>query len=104
MPRLANCRVFTVRSLMMGLKTLVQLVRQTFREWSDDKVPRMGAAIAYYSVFSLAPLILTAIGIASMVFGKEAAQGAMAQEIEGFVGTAAAQGIEGLLKQTHQSG
>lgn len=88
----------------MVLKTLVQLVRQTFREWSDDKVPRMGAAIAYYSVFSLAPLILTAIGIASMVFDREAAQGAMAREIEGFVGTAAAQGIEGLLKQTHQSG
>ena len=88
----------------MGLKTLTQLLRQTFREWSDDKVPRMGAAIAYYSVFSLAPLVLTAIGIASIVFGREAAQGAMAQELEGTIGPAAAQAIEDLLKQTHQSG
>src|SRR5437879_11639959 len=88
----------------VGLKTLVQLVRQTFREWSDDKVPRMGAAIAYYSVFSLAPLVLTAIGIASMVFGREAAQGAMARELEGTIGPTAALAIEELLKQTHQSG
>jgi len=88
----------------MSLKTLVELLKLTFREWSDDKVPRMGAAIAYYSVFSLAPLVLTAIGIASIVFGREAAQGAMAQELEGMIGPTAAQAIEDLLKQTHQAG
>ena len=53
----------------MPMRTLAQLVRQTFREWNENRVPRMGAAIAYYSVFSLAPLVLTAIGIASIVFG-----------------------------------
>jgi membrane protein len=92
------------KEIVMSLKTLTELVKQTFREWSDDKVPRMGAAIAYYSVFSLAPLILTAIGIASIVFGREAAQGAVAQELEGMIGPTAAQAIEDLLKQTNQSG
>src|ERR1700758_4263029 len=105
MPRLANCRVIAMAGGgCRDRKTLAQLLRQTFREWREDKVPRMGAAIAYYSVFSLAPLILTAIGIASIVFGREAAQGAMAQELEGTVGPTAALAIEDLLKQTHQSG
>ena len=88
----------------MPMRTLAQLVRQTFREWNENRVPRMGAAIAYYSVFSLAPLVLTAIGIASIVFGREAAQGAMSQELEGTIGPSAAQAIEELIKQTHQSG
>src|SRR5260370_11995375 len=59
----------------VSFKILYQLIRDTFRDWSEDKVPRMGAAIAYYSVFSMAPLILTAIGIAALVFGRDAAQG-----------------------------
>src|SRR6266568_1357921 len=88
----------------VSFKTLYQLIRDTFHDWSEDKVPRMGAAIAYYSVFSMAPLILTAIGIAALVYGRDAAQGAMSRELEGTIGPSAAQAIEGLLKQAHESG
>jgi uncharacterized BrkB/YihY/UPF0761 family membrane protein len=100
--QLQSC--FNQEAETMPLRTLAQLIQQTFREWNENKVPRMGAAIAYYSVFSLAPLVLTAIGIASIVFGREAAQGAMSQELEGTIGPSAAQAIEELIKQTHQSG
>ena len=58
----------------MGPKTLYSLVIETFNEWSEDKVPRLGAALAYYSVFSIAPLLIIVISAASFFFGKEAAQ------------------------------
>src|SRR5207253_10702030 len=86
------------------MRTLAQLVRQTFREWNENRVPRMGAAIAYYSVFSFAPLVLTAIGIASIVFGREAEQVAMSQELEGTIGSWAARVHVELYKNSHQSG
>src|SRR5882724_8330942 len=88
----------------VSIRILYQLIRDTFRDWNEDKVPRMGAAIAYYSVFSMAPLILTAIGIAALVYDRDAAQGAMSRELEGTIGPSAAQAIEGLLKQDHESG
>jgi membrane protein len=88
----------------MTLQTLTQLLKQTWHDGTEDKVPRMGAAISYYSVFSLVPLVMTAIGIASVVFGKEAAQGAIAQELERTIGPSAAQAMEDLLKNTHQTG
>ena len=45
-------------------KPIYQLLRATYAEWSKDKVPRMGAALAYYTIFSLAPLLVIAIAIA----------------------------------------
>ena len=52
-----------------------ELLRTTAREWSEDKVPRLGAALAFYSVLSIAPLLLIAIAIAALVFGQDAARG-----------------------------
>jgi membrane protein len=63
----------------------------------------MGAALAYYTVFSLAPLLLIAIGIASAVFGEEAAGGKIVEQIEQTVGTPAARAIQEMLKHTHES-
>ncbi|MGH2522063.1 MAG: hypothetical protein ACRDH2_06120 [Anaerolineales bacterium] len=46
-------------------KALFGLIKQTASEWSEDKAPRLGAALAYYTVFSLAPLLIIVIAIAS---------------------------------------
>jgi membrane protein len=51
-----------------------QVVRDTFREWSEDNAPMYGAALAFYSIFSLAPLLVIAIGVAGLAFGREAVQ------------------------------
>lgn len=53
----------------------LDILRDTVREWTADKVPRLGAALAYYAIFSIVPFVLIAIGIASLVFGKKAARG-----------------------------
>jgi membrane protein len=88
----------------MNVKQLWPIVKETFSEWSQDKVPRLGAALAYYSVFSLAPLLLLSIGIAGLIFGEEAARGEILNQIETTVGPTAARAIEDILRNTHESG
>src|SRR5258708_31296699 len=56
-------------------KAIYQLLRATYAEWSRDKVPRMGAALAYYTIFSLAPLLVIAIAIAGFVFAQKPVRG-----------------------------
>ena len=80
------------------------LLRQTVSEWSEDKVPRLGAALAFYSVLSLAPLLLIAIAVAALAFGEEAASGQLAQQIEGMVGAEGAKAIQEMLTNAHKPG
>ncbi|HLW66200.1 MAG TPA: YihY/virulence factor BrkB family protein [Gemmataceae bacterium] len=84
-------------------KFFIALLRQAASDWSEDKIARMGAALAYYTIFSLAPLLVIATGIASMLFGEKAARGELANQIRGIVNAQAADTIEGMLTQAHQS-
>jgi membrane protein len=67
-------------------------LRETVSKWSEDA--RLGAALAYYSVFSLGPLILIAIAIAGLVFGAEAVQGQVLGTLKGLLGDTDTQAIE----------
>jgi membrane protein len=58
----------------------------------------MGAAIAFYTIFSLAPLLLIAIAVAGLIFGEEAARGAVVQQLGGMVGETGAQGVQSVLE------
>lgn len=71
----------------------VQLVKDTFSEWSEDKVPRLAAALAYYTAFALAPLLLIAIAVAGLVFGREAATNQIGQQLAGLLGPSAAESV-----------
>jgi membrane protein len=84
----------------MSGKFLIEILRETGREWNDDKAPRMGAALAYYAVFSIAPFLIIAIGVAGLAFGKQAARGEIVGEIGSAVGQPVARAIEETLKQT----
>lgn len=88
----------------MNLRSAWDMLRQTYDEWSADKAPRLGAALAYYTAFSLAPLLVIAIAVASLVFGERAAQGEIVKQIEGTIGPKAAEAIQDMLKNTHASG
>ena len=88
---------------MRGLKTAWSMTKQTFGEWSDDKGGRLGAALSYYTVFSLAPLLLLVISIAGLVFGREAAQGRMFGELSGLVGAEAARLIEAAVAKASET-
>src|SRR5947208_15673901 len=75
-----------VRQFARDPKALWRLVRDAVSAWSDDYAPSMGAALSYYTVFSIAPLLLIVIAIAGLVFGREAASGQIFQSLSGLVG------------------
>jgi membrane protein len=79
------------------LTALWHMLKETWQAWSNDKAPRLGAALAYYTIFSLAPLLVIVIAIAALVFGQEAAQGKIVTEIQGVVGEASAQAIQTMI-------
>ena len=74
------------------------LFKQTFTEFNRDKVPRLGAALAYYTVFSLAPLLLIVIAISGLVFGHDAARGKIFEQLESVLGQATAAAMQELVK------
>jgi membrane protein len=78
------------------------LARQAFADWREDGAPRLGAALAYYTLFSLAPLLLAAIAIAGLAFGEEAARGRIAAELEALVGRAGAQAVQQLVENSRR--
>jgi membrane protein len=66
--------------------------------------PRLGAALAYYSLFSISPLVILIVGAASLIFGAQAAQGEVVDQIKGTVGEPVAQPLQQMLAHGHQSG
>ena len=70
----------------MNWKTTFSVLKQTVSEWSEDKAPMLGAALAYYTVFSLAPLLIISIAIAGFVLGDEAAKGQVFEQMRGLLG------------------
>ena len=78
------------------------LLKETANEWSEDRAPRLGAALAYYTTFSLVPLLMVIVGIAGAVFGEEAARGEIIRQITGLVGERSAAMIQEMLQQARQ--
>ncbi|HSG77934.1 MAG TPA: YhjD/YihY/BrkB family envelope integrity protein [Acidimicrobiia bacterium] len=73
------------------------LLLGAWRKFSADRAARMGAAIAYYAVFAVAPLVLVAVGVAGLVLSEEAAQGEVVGRLADAVGTQTAVFVEGLI-------
>lgn len=83
---------------MSGLiKKWWPLVKSAATAWIDDYAPSMGAALSYYTVFSLAPVLLIVISVAGLIFGAEAARGEIFGQLRGLMGTDAAKAIEDIL-------
>jgi membrane protein len=81
----------------LPLKEWWTLVKQAASAWLDDYAPSMGAALSYYTVFSLAPILLIVIAVAGLVFGQDAARGALFEQLNGLMGADAAKAVEGML-------
>jgi membrane protein len=78
-------------------RTAVSLGRQTFADWSEDKAARLGAALAYYTAFSIAPLLVIAVAVAGLVFGEEAAYGQLRDELAGLLGPDGGAAVEEMI-------
>jgi membrane protein len=88
--------------MQIRIKTIFKLLQESFREWQEDKASLLAAALAYYTVFSITPLLVIAIAIAGAVFGQDAARGEILQQINSLVGKQGAQAIETALANANQ--
>ena len=82
----------------MTLKNIWILIRVAASSWIDDYAQSMGAALAYYTMFSIAPLLLIVISIAGLIFGVEAARGEIVGQLQGLTGQQGAEAVQGLLE------
>lgn len=80
------------------LKTLAALLRQAGAAWLGDNAPRLGGALAFYTLFSLAPVLIVAVSVAGLVFGQQAAQGEIARQFQGLMGAQGATAIETIIQ------
>lgn len=74
-----------------------ELVRDTAVAWVNDYAPSMGAALAYYTMFSIAPLLLIVIAVGGAVFGEQAARGEIVAQLRSLMGDDGARAVEALL-------
>lgn len=82
----------------MTMKSVWILIKAAASSWSDDYAPSMGAALAYYTLFSIAPLLLIVISIAGLIFGVEAARGEIVGQLQDLMGRQGAEAVQGLLE------
>ncbi len=78
------------------------LLKRTAGEWSQDKVPRLGAALAYYTVFSIVPLLVIIIAIIGLVFGQEAAESYILQQLSDLLGEQSTEAIKDMIQRASQ--
>ena len=88
----------------MKPRDLYDLVKETIRQSLNDKTSTLGAALAYYAVFALAPLAVLAVTIAGYLFGEEAARGELNKRVQSAVGPAFAQAIQDSVQYSNRQG
>ena len=81
----------------MDLRRAYRLLADTVAKWSEDRAPRLAAALAYYAAFSFAPILLIAIGLAGLVFGEEQAREQILHQASSILGTQGAASLENLM-------
>ncbi|MDF2440358.1 MAG: rane protein, partial [Abditibacteriota bacterium] len=102
-PAAAKSKARAAERPKLNGKAILELLKDTWTEWNEDKAPRLGAAFAYYTVFSLSPLLIVLIAIAGAFFGDEAARGQIQREISGTIGPDAAKATEDMINGAAQS-
>ena len=83
-------------------KKIWLLIKTTVIAWGDDYAPSMGAALAFYTLFSIAPLLLIVLSITGFVFGAEAARGEIAGQLQNLMGEQSAMTVQALLQNVNK--
>lgn len=82
------------------MKIVWELLKETITEWNEDKAPMLAAALAFYTILSLSPLLVIVIAIAGLIFGESAAQEELIGQIRDFMGTEMANSIQGFIQRS----
>lgn len=86
--------------MKFSIKGIFNFVKAVFEKWSDDKAPKLGASLSFYTIFSLSPLLVIIVAISGMIFGADAARGEIVTQMSGLLGKEGAQVIETALKNS----
>jgi membrane protein len=86
------------------VRTAVQLVRQAVAAWSEHNAPSMGAAIAFYTIFSIAPILIIAVGVAGLLLGTDTVRSDLLVQMKSLMGEAGASAVQTLLSNTTYMG
>ena len=87
---------------MPPLRDYWPMLKQAVAAWNDDSAPSMGAALAYYTTFSLAPLLIIVIALAGLAFGEDAARGEVFAQLAGLIGPQGARAVQDLLASANR--
>jgi membrane protein len=79
------------------------LIKDSVNGWINDRAPRKGAALAFYTVFSLSPVLIISMSIAGLFFGEEAARGEISRQVRGLIGPSAAEAVEDMIANSGHS-
>ena len=97
-----SLRVKLRRIVGLGWSDISSLGKSAIDNWFQHNVPRLGASVAFYTLLSLAPLLIIVIAVAGAIFGKEAAQGQLVWQIQDLIGRDGAETVQTLLKGAHK--
>ena len=86
----------------MQRKSIWQFLKTTINEWVEAEPFQLAAALSYYTLFSLAPLLLIAIGVAGLVFGREAAQDQIVETLQGMIGQDSAKAVQEMIQASSE--
>lgn len=86
----------------MQAPVIARIFRTALRAWWDDDCPRLGASVAYYTLFAIAPVLIVATAVAGMAFGEEAVRGEIIDQLDHLVGREGARTIQSLLEGASQ--
>jgi membrane protein len=82
----------------------VRYMKLTFKAFGNDNTFELGAALAYYTIFSIVPLLVVVIAVTGMIYGADAAEGRLFHELKDLVGAQSAEALQGMLADAHVSG
>jgi len=87
----------------MDIKGFKSLVSRSFADWNKHNATRMGAALAFYTIVSISPLVIVVLGIASLIFNKNAAEAHLLDEAQKMIGPQAKDSIHTILEHSHKT-
>lgn len=88
----------------MSPRQFFSVAKESIKKWQADYASSMGAAIAFYTIFSIAPLLIIVIAVAGFVWGEDAVRGDIMRELAGLLGEEGAAGVQSLLKSANKPG
>lgn len=93
-----------MKKIIAFFKNILSLIKQTYTAFTDDRGLKLSAALAYYTIFSIAPMLIVLIAVTGIFYGQEAVQGKVFSQLNDFIGNDSAAQVQDILKQMQLSG